>query len=855
MGVEAAAPLVSPSGAGTIVLGPQAMEGALKIHPGDILLAGFAFKMPAGHPATTAVFTSSYVSLLVKCPNGSTPALTIPIYDEIVPVAAGSTAWYPSSDQASFQVSVTAPDLCAGAVMDDSRGATFTTAFAATDTVDKFSFRFHYAPNGKSGGWSGTAQRVATAIAMSVAQATLRPQLSLTISADKPSAIPGDVITYTATVTNTGPMLSLTGDLYAAATGTATATVMSYWVDVYTSTDGTTWAVLAGTAATAPGYVAAVPSPGGSGLALSPTPLPKPGVTYPTAGDPILGTSIGSHDLADWRFSASAALTSSQVAAISAGARIRSSFHLEVTPVNPNVAQPSIVNVEMTGLLAASGPSDTVTNLTASISPPGQLTPPVPLTTATSLMPGGSATWSAPFTVPPSPAKSSGESDADYLATLSALEGQQLSASAVANGRAGSSLVTAPAPPAATTTEHLPILTFVDPHLFTVFPDRVTINTLELRNTGGLLAEGLSADYSAGIGSPVSVTDVPGALDPGSSAFFEATYSVPASQQWGHFVDTASVTWHDRNGNSYGPVSSANPTDVLPPYGTSPSGLFGEMEDLNDTVIIDPTTGALHTLTQGSSDSNLAGDPATHRLYAAQQYVNYFHVTVFAQLVTYFTTTGGIASTPLAHAIVGLQFDPTSGDLYAVTADLPRHIVRIDPVSGEETILADFNGGALTPTAFDPVSHTYYVIAEGPATDPTTCYTSQLFSLNTSTGTLTTGPVLANPVLAIAFDSSVGSLFAISAPPATSTPLGVSCAGQSVLFAIDPVSGVETQVGTTDLGMVTSDPAIDSASHTIYVTQSMNGTNTRLLLIDDQTGAVVQGPAMGGVVGKLVFIP
>ena len=38
--VEAAAPLVSPSGAGTVVIGPQAMEGNLQIHPGDSLRAG-----------------------------------------------------------------------------------------------------------------------------------------------------------------------------------------------------------------------------------------------------------------------------------------------------------------------------------------------------------------------------------------------------------------------------------------------------------------------------------------------------------------------------------------------------------------------------------------------------------------------------------------------------------------------------------------------------------------------------------------------------------------------------------------------------------------------------------------------
>ncbi len=155
MRVEAAAPLVSPSGVGTVSLGPQAMAGDLKIKPGDVLRAGFDFSMPGGHPATTAVFTSGYVALLVTCPNGSSPPLTIPLHDLTVFDPEDSTAWYPSGDQSSpldYRGTLIAPDLCAGAVMDDARGALFTTAFAATDTVDRFSFRFHYGDNSTSGG-------------------------------------------------------------------------------------------------------------------------------------------------------------------------------------------------------------------------------------------------------------------------------------------------------------------------------------------------------------------------------------------------------------------------------------------------------------------------------------------------------------------------------------------------------------------------------------------------------------------------------------------------------------------------------------------------------------------------------
>src|SRR5260370_32554311 len=74
--VEAAPPLVSPSGAGTVVIGPQAMEGNLQIHPGDALRAGFDFTMPGSHPTATASIYNASVSLLVTCSNGSAPALS-----------------------------------------------------------------------------------------------------------------------------------------------------------------------------------------------------------------------------------------------------------------------------------------------------------------------------------------------------------------------------------------------------------------------------------------------------------------------------------------------------------------------------------------------------------------------------------------------------------------------------------------------------------------------------------------------------------------------------------------------------------------------------------------------------------
>ena len=844
-----APPPVIPSGAGTVAIGPQAMEGNLRIHPGDFLLAGFDFTMPGNHAGATVFLSSAYVSLLVTCADGSSPALAIPLRDQTMVDPAGSTTWYPSGDQSNsvtYQGDLTAPDLCGGGVMDDARGALLTTAFLSTDTVDKYNFRFHYSDH-SAGAWSATKSASPAPVAKTVASATLTSSLGLALSRDKQVAIPGDGITYTASLTNTGTALTLTGDLYAAATGTSTATVESYWDDVYLSLNGTNWTILAGTGATASGYVPAMPSPGGTGLTLSSTQLSEAGVTYPSGSDPILGTTIGSHDLARWHYAASAPLTPSEVAALAgpaSSARVRNTFHLEVTPANPNVVQPAIVNVEFTGLLASSGSSGALTNLKVTIYPPAGAMP-LQFNVA-SLANGASTSVSGTFTVPPPPIHASGEADASYVAALSALNGAHLNASATASGTANTVLVTAPAPPPVTSIEDVPIVSIVKSGPPSVAAGTTETNPLTLVNTGGATAESLLLVDNVAGGSIGSVSGVPSTLTPGGVAAASATYAVPAAQSWGGLADTASVSWSDHNGNLYGPVSSSFTTKVTPPRGASATGLFGIAPTLEVVVGTDPTTGRVNTVADISSPnlllgSNLSADPSSHRLFEAE-----LTADLTARLLTIDSVTDAVSITPLSRAIVGLAFDASSGSLYAVTAEsAPRHVVRVDPVSGAETDLAAFNGDTWTPVAIDPTTHTFYVISQGTGG---LGLTSQLFSLNTETSVLTPGPVLATPVAGLAYDTSARGLFAITA----ATP--------SQLVRLDPASGVETPIGGP-LGQVEAEIAVDSASNTIYVSQIAavdvrgNPSDTRIIAVNDVTGSASIGGLIGAEVRALVFLP
>src|SRR5438309_7507701 len=62
---------IVPTGPGTVVIGPQAMEGNLQIHPGDIIKAGYDFTMLGSHPAATVTAQNASVKVLVKCSNGT----------------------------------------------------------------------------------------------------------------------------------------------------------------------------------------------------------------------------------------------------------------------------------------------------------------------------------------------------------------------------------------------------------------------------------------------------------------------------------------------------------------------------------------------------------------------------------------------------------------------------------------------------------------------------------------------------------------------------------------------------------------------------------------------------------------
>jgi hypothetical protein len=148
------------SGPGSLSMGPQAMEGDLKVAPGTSLLVGYDFTIPGNHPQATVSFLDAGVTFQATCVTGAGQGtIVVVLADASYTDPVNSSAWYPSGDQHNasvYQGTTSIPDLCNGGLVRLQQGGTFTATIASTETSDKVNVRWHYSANGSSGSWSGT---------------------------------------------------------------------------------------------------------------------------------------------------------------------------------------------------------------------------------------------------------------------------------------------------------------------------------------------------------------------------------------------------------------------------------------------------------------------------------------------------------------------------------------------------------------------------------------------------------------------------------------------------------------------------------------------------------------------------
>jgi RHS repeat-associated protein len=419
-----------------------------------------------------------------------------------------------------------------------------------------------------------------------VASAKFVPSLGLGLGVDHSSAIPGDTLTYHATLTNSGATATLTGDLSAGNTNATTATVAAYWDNVATSSnpgqgcptnhghDTAQWTPFVGAAASQPGYTPVVPPPIATGMTLSLTPVPASGVSYPSTGDRMLGTTLSPGATATWHYVASIPLSVAQEGFLldpKQVSKLRNTLHAEVSPRNANAAQPSFVDTCFKPSLFGSSPG-TATAAKITIAPPtgAPVTFSAPSIPAlASVAPGASVKVSTPYKVPAVAGKGASESDSDYLARLQAVDGSALIANASATAESSGGPLSAKAQPVSTT-EKLPVLAITKTGPSSAEAGTTVEYELALKNSGSAQASSLAATDKASDETAGTVSELPASLAPAATATAKAALAVPSSEPAGELTDTASLSWRDANGNGYGPISSSATTTINSTAGISP---------------------------------------------------------------------------------------------------------------------------------------------------------------------------------------------------------------------------------------------------------------------------------------------
>jgi hypothetical protein len=111
-------------------MGPQGMEGNLKVTPGKKIKAGYDFTIPGNSKTFTVMFSEANVTFKVRCVSGKAPSISS--FAVALPkqfYAVTNQNWYPSGDQSSslvYQGEREVPNLCAGGQLNLGEGAVFS---------------------------------------------------------------------------------------------------------------------------------------------------------------------------------------------------------------------------------------------------------------------------------------------------------------------------------------------------------------------------------------------------------------------------------------------------------------------------------------------------------------------------------------------------------------------------------------------------------------------------------------------------------------------------------------------------------------------------------------------------------
>jgi len=495
-------------------------------------------------------------------------------------------------------------------------------------------------------------------VSTSATSLSITPTLGLSLAGVESTALPGSTVHYRATVTNTGAVMELKGTVSVQNASSGTDTVSSWSDDFVYQLQGdeslpgeandhlpgsANWIPLAGAAATAAGYVPAQQAPMSTGMTIAFTPVAASGVTYPSGGDKVLGTSIGATDTATWQYDATMPLTPSQVRLVTDATQIDSAgdtAHLEVSP-QATASSTTTAMADVTERIFGEQPdggvdatldgstpelensatdtddgtpqSGRLSNVVVKVtSPSGSL---ITLPGVT-LDPGISQDVVAAYTVPVPAPKGANETDTAYMSRLGALDRAQLSATATASGSSVPGAVSAPSPASTSITEQVPLVSVAKSGPVSADASTTASYPITVSNAGHADALGVHVSDVLPSGGTPTIGSYPTTVPAGQLITATAQYAIPSSQASGSLTDIAGVTWSDGNSNSYGPLSSTYATSVVALFDgatvtLSPAGVGPLLPGMSASIKATVRTHSGVPLANTAVVVNVAGPNAT----------------------------------------------------------------------------------------------------------------------------------------------------------------------------------------------------------------------------------------------------
>ncbi len=241
--------------------------------------------------------------------------------------------------------------------------------------------------------------------------------------------------------------------------------------------------------------------------------------------------------------------------------------------------------------------------------------------------------------------------------------------------------------------------------------------------------------------------------------------------------------------------------------------------------VLHPATGTVTQLEDVGSfcpSASLASDLQHRVIYAALQFSGGRCGAPADSVVA--ISASGTTTHPVDTAPSGLVYDPATSSLFGVAGLSLFKISTIDWTEQSVTL-----PDRLGPLALSPLTHTVYGTSDDFSTFPVT---GAVYSIDTETLAVTTGPALADGVSALAYD------------PISNKLVGVDVNSPNAVYRIDPTTGAEVEIASPSwaieppLGAV-----IEPTNHVVVFLESgpvFGGTASALDFVNARTGATAQ---------------